>query len=84
VKQVVYSREASRFLGRAPVNLRRLIQLKCEAYAANPDSLRNNVKALKGMPGSLRLRIGDWRVVFKEDRQTITVIRIAPRGSAYD
>jgi len=31
-----------------------------------------------------RLRVGDWRVVFSENGEIIAVIRIAPRGRAYD
>ena len=49
------------------------------AYAADPASQAANVKALKGEPGVLRLRVGDWRVVF-EDGAVIAVIRIGPRG----
>jgi mRNA interferase RelE/StbE len=48
----------------------------------NPVSLSNNVKRLKGRDG-LRLRIGDWRVIFHEDRETIDVLIIGPRGSVY-
>ena len=36
------------------------------AYAADPASQAANVKALKGEPGVLRLRVGDWRVVFED------------------
>lgn len=53
-------------------------------YAAAPESLAKNVKALKGEPGYSRLRVGDWRVVFSDDGKIIAIIRIAPRGRAYD
>jgi mRNA interferase RelE/StbE len=33
---------------------------------------------------ALRLRIGDFRVIFEETAEEIRVTRIAPRGSAYD
>ena len=55
-----------------------------EQYAAAPSYLANNVKALSGQPGFLRLRVGDWRVIFREDGAVIAVVRVAPRGSAYD
>ncbi|MCJ2026226.1 type II toxin-antitoxin system RelE family toxin [Methylobacterium sp. J-067] len=82
--QVVYSRDAIRTLSRMPANLARLIRTKMEQYAADPGALANNVKMLKGEPGVLRLRVGDWRVLFTEDGVVIAVIRIAPRGSVYD
>lgn len=69
---------------RMPANTARLIRAKIDQYANDPASLANNVKALKGEPGIHRLRVGDWRVVFSEDGSVIAVIRIAPRGRAYD
>jgi mRNA interferase RelE/StbE len=84
VKKVSYSRDALRTLSRIPVKTAKLIQAKIEQYASDPTSLANNTKALKGMPGLLRLRVGDWRVIFSETGEVIAVIRIAPRGSAYE
>jgi mRNA interferase RelE/StbE len=84
VKRITYSKDAFRTLMRMPRNVARLIRSKIEQYAANPSSLANNVKSLKGEPRYFRLRVGDWRVVFGEDDDEIIVIRIAPRGSAYD
>ena len=83
MKQLVYSREALRSLRRMPANRARLIRKKLRQYAANPEGLLRNVKPLAGGE-YLRLRVGDWRVVFKEDSATVAVIRIAPRGRAYD
>lgn len=47
--------------------------------------LTGDVKRLKGSD-EYRLRVGDYRVRFKRDgRQlVITVIRVLPRGRAYD
>jgi mRNA interferase RelE/StbE len=84
VKRISYSKAAFRALARLPANAAKLIRSKIEQYAADPSSLANNVKTLKGEPGYFRLRVGDWRVVFGEDRDAITIIRIVPRGSAYD
>ncbi len=67
-----------------PANVARLIKAKLAVYADNPDAFSNNVKALQGERGELRLRVGDWRIVFKEDKETITIVRVAPRGSAYE
>lgn len=56
---------------------------KIEAYAADPVSQANNVQALKGST-ALRLRVGDFRVVFEETDAQIVVTLIGPRGSVYD
>lgn len=81
MKRIVYSDEALRALRKMPANMASRIRSKVEQYAADPQSLANNVKRLRGGDGALR--IGDWRVIFR-DSIVIAVIRIAPRGSAYD
>ncbi len=55
---------------------------KIEAYAENPASQANNVKALRGREG-IRLRVGDWRVIM-HDGEVLDVLRIGPRGGVYD
>lgn len=82
--RISYSKDAVRTLCRMPSNTASLIRSKVEQYAADPASLANNVKALKGSAGIYRLRVGDWRVVFTEDGVVMAIIRVAPRGSAYD
>ena len=42
-----------------------------------------DVKRLKGRDG-LRLRVGDWRVIFYEDRDTIVVAAVGHRREIYD
>lgn len=84
MKRVIYSKEATKALDAMPANIARLIKAKLALYAENSDALGNNVKALQGERRELRLRVGDWRIVFKEDKETITIIRVASRGSAYD
>ena len=82
-RRVTYSREALRALQRTERRTGERIVLKVEQLAANPESLANNVRALKGPGGLKRLRVGDWRVIFTESLVVIAVERIAPRGSAY-
>lgn len=84
MRRVVYSRAAIRTLRKMPANVSAVIRTKVTQYAADPASLANNVRALKGEPGYLRLRIGDWRVIFTEAGEVIAVVRVAPRGSAYE
>lgn len=66
-----------------PGNTAALIRAKVDDYAKDPSSLKNNVKALQGADGVLRLRVGDWRVLFTDTGQVIAVIKVAPRGGAY-
>lgn len=83
MKTITYSKKANMVLVRMPANEARRIRGKIEQYAADPSSQANNVRKLQGMD-YYRLRIGDWRVIFREDGVIIDVVRIAPRGQAYE
>ena len=65
-----------------PRDRARQIVGKIGLYAENPASLANNVRALKGYEGLIRLRVGDWRVIMR-DEIVLLVLEIAARGSAY-
>lgn len=82
MKPIAYSRTALRALRRMPTNVAQRIRGKIEAYAADPASQANNVKALQGRQG-LRLRVGDWRVIM-QDGVVLDVLEIGPRGGIYD
>ncbi|PIO97547.1 type II toxin-antitoxin system RelE family toxin [Pleomorphomonas carboxyditropha] len=84
MKVIAYSKDALKTLRRMPANTASTILAKVAQYAADPASLANNVKSLAGMPSILRLRVGDWRVLFSEDGEVIAIIRIAPRGGVYE
>ena len=84
MRRVTYGRDALKALDRIPANTARLIRAKVAQYAADPRSLANNVKALKGDGQFLRMRVGDWRVVFRATELTVDVVDVGPRGSIYD
>lgn len=84
MKSITYSKAALKVLHGMPANVRARVIAKVQQYAADPASLANNVTALKEDPGVFRLRVGDWRVLFSEEGTVIAVLRVAPRGSAYD
>ena len=67
-----------------PNNIEQTVIKKIRRIATDPFAPNNNIKALRGND-VLRLRIGDWRVLYALDSEseTITVIKILPRGHAY-
>jgi mRNA interferase RelE/StbE len=83
-RRIEYSRDAARTLMRIDKATTRRIRSKVEQLARDPGSLANNVKALRGWPGLFRLRVGDWRVIYTETLVVLLVVKVAPRGSAYD
>lgn len=84
MKQVEYARDAAKMLQRMNRATAQRIRGKIRQYAEDPASLANNVIIMKGEEGLRRMRVGDWRVIFTEDLVVLLVIRIAPRGGAYD
>ena len=84
MREVVYSRDSLKTLRRIPATVSTLICAKITQYAVDPGSLANNISALRGEAGVHRLRVGDWRVLFSEDGMVVAIIRIAPRGRAYN
>lgn len=84
MKQVEYARDAAKMLQRMDRATAKRIRHKVRQYAEDPASLANNVIILKGDGDLRRMRVGDWRVIFTEDLVVVLVIRVAPRGGAYD
>ncbi|MCD4758341.1 MAG: type II toxin-antitoxin system RelE/ParE family toxin [Arcobacteraceae bacterium] len=64
----------------------KIIKEKLLLLVTNPDTLKNNIKALKGeYKGKFRLRINQYRVVFqvKDEELIIIVVRIGHRKEVY-
>jgi mRNA interferase RelE/StbE len=59
--------------------------LRAIARMAQGAELTGDIKRLQGSH-EYRLRVGDWRVRFDRDgrRLVITIVRVLPRGRAYD
>jgi mRNA interferase RelE/StbE len=84
VRQVTYSRDAIKTLQGLPANIAARIRAKIAQYVDDPKSQANNVKALQGSKGYFRLRVGDWRIIFREDGTVVLIVKVAARGSAHD
>jgi len=81
---IEYTRDAAKALKSMPKTTAMLIMKKVSALAVDPFAPNNNVKKLVNRP-ECRLRVGDWRILYAvhEGKLVIEVIRIAPRGGAY-
>ena len=81
---VVFGRNAERDMRRLDPSVRGRVVTALETLATDrhrPGALRKPT----GAPES-RLRVGDWRalVELEEQSRTIKVVRVLPRGHAYD
>ena len=81
---IAFTHQAAKALAKLPRNMRELVMKKIEGLARDPFGAAN-VKNLSGQPG-FRLRVGDWRVIYdlEQERLVVRVLRVAPRGGAYE
>lgn len=70
-------------LARIPEPIKGRIRSKIERFAADPKGLANQVTRLRGRP-YLRLRVGDYRVIFEVARDIVQVRAIGHRREVYE
>ena len=81
-RTIVYSPEATRELDALDPVIRSRIESALAAIALDPLALHNQIKRLKGDP-ALRLRVGDWRIIFDASPSEIVVLAIGHRRDVY-
>lgn len=81
--RVLYTSRARRDLRRLDRQVARRVILALDGLAANDP--RSDLRKLSGTD-EYRLRVGEWRVRLDRDPSShqITVLRVLPRGRAYD
>lgn len=77
------SRQAERDLERLPADVRRRVLDALPGLTSNPPI--GDIVKLQGRRDEYRLRVGDWRVLFRRDRtaRVVVVTAVRPRGGAY-
>lgn len=82
--EVRLSRRARRYYERVSTDTARRLDRAFESLEVNPFGA-GDIKPLRGMPGTYRLRVGDLRIIYEVDRQArvVNVLSILPRGEAY-
>jgi len=61
---------------------RQAIEAKLDLLATEPAALANQIKRLKGV-SALRLRVGDYRIVFTDDGLVLDILKVGTRGGIY-
>jgi mRNA interferase RelE/StbE len=81
---LIFDKEATKYLKKLDLSVRRRIRDSLVELAENPYS-DPNVKRLKGFKDLFRKRVGDYRIVFSMDteKSMIIILRIARRGQVY-
>ena len=79
MKKVIYTSDAFKDLQKLRSQAGR-IMAKIAAFAERGEGKATDLVGKK----SKRLRVGDFRVIFVEAGDEITIVKIGPRGSVYD
>jgi mRNA interferase RelE/StbE len=81
--QVTLIPAAEKQLEKLAKQLQRRVVIKLSSLAQNPRP--PDAKALQAMEGLLRVRVGDYRIVYRvvDEPAQVTVVRIAHRSDVY-
>ena len=79
--KIEFKPKAIKDLQQLSVDMRERIIKKIEAMQ---DNLQGDVKRLTNFTPEYRLRVGDYRVLFELEKETIIIYRIKHRGKAYE
>jgi len=80
--RIVVERDAWKALNKLTRKARARVEAKIEQLADDPAALANTVTKLRNRPG-YRLRIGQDRLIFDREGDTLRVLDFGPRGSIY-
>ena len=80
MKPIVFAPTGARQWSKLSADVRRRVDARLVEFATTG---HGDVKRLKGR-AALRLRVGDWRVIFYEDRGTIVVAAVGHRREVYE
>ena len=77
---IIIKKRAKKFIDKLPINEKKRVVAEIERL---PDG--EDIKALKGHKGLLRLRVGQYRIIYTVDNGKLTVVVIDAdnRGQVY-
>jgi mRNA interferase RelE/StbE len=84
--RVVLTKRASKGFGKAPEHVQERVGEVMEALQQTFAPVKLfDVKKLKGLEDTFRIRIGGWRIIYELHRKesVVVVLDITPRGGAY-
>ena len=80
--QIKWRKSAVKEARKAPFDISAALIEAVSRYAENRNAAVD-VKAMRGEQDTFRIRVRDWRLIFNIEGETLTIVKIAPRGAAY-
>ena len=82
MRTIVFARKAAREFDALDLTVRQRIETALDQFAVDPLALQSQIKRLKG-DMAMRLRVGDWRIIFDLTHDEIVVLAVAHRREVY-
>ncbi len=80
--RITWRKSALKDARRAPFDISAALIEAVARYAENRNA-NVDVTAMQGEDSAFRIRVRDWRLIFTTEGETLTIVKIAPRGPAY-
>ena len=82
--KIFYSEKAIKQLQSLPYSVQKRIAEKMRFYASQKDPLTFAKRLTDYEEGEFRFRVGDYRIAFDVEKNTIYILTIKKRDEAYD
>jgi mRNA interferase RelE/StbE len=81
--QIIVSKKVRKMIDKLPLVMKSRIEEKIESLAFNP--MPHGCVKLSGFENTYRVRVGDYRIIYTRNDETITVIieKVSGRKDAY-
>ncbi len=80
---ILISKRATKDIGKLPAQLRTRLQQKLQWFVAQPDPIDFAEALTKPADAQYRFRVGDFRVLFDAEHDTIIILRVQHRREIY-
>ena len=75
--EIAYSKKAIKHIQQMDSNVKNRIKNAIDKLPLG------DIKKLKGFTNIYRIRVGDYRILYELEDETITILDVLPRGAAY-
>lgn len=79
--KILYTKTAFSDIKQLDIVVKKRLKKKIEIFSKDP--IKHAKKLIHFSIGSYRWRVGDYRIIFDIDRQTIVVLRVKHRRESY-
>jgi len=80
---ILFSGEAVQDIKRLDTVVKKRLRKKLQAVAESKDVLQNSKKIIHHESGQYRIRIGDYRIIFDLDGNSLYILRVRHRKEVY-